>query len=613
MTILNINLSNQTITKTQLSAKDRELFIGNKTLAAKILYDRMTHGVDPLSEQNIVVITNSVLTGTGAPCSSRFNVSTKGPLTNLLISSNCGGSFGIYLKKAGYCALAIEGKSDHPCYIKINEDQISIENAEDWWGLTTSETQEQIKTKIGKNWGDLVIGPAGENLVRFACLLSERRAVGRGGIGAVFGSKNLKAVVVTGKKKISIVHPLDFKKSVHKWSQHLKKHPVTGEQFPNHGTSVLLNNVNRNSILPTANFKRRKYKYANEISGETMTEKYLVKNEGCRSCPIRCGRVVKVDGVNVKGPEYETIGMFGSNILNSDLQAIFKWNTLMDELGMDTISTGGVLAFAMEATQKGLIKSDLRFGFIDNIRKYIEDIAYRRGLGDDLAKGVLACSKKYGGEEFAMHSKGLEFAAYDPRGSVGLGLGYATANRGGCHLNAGYLVYFEVLSALRIPPKSPKGKAALVIFQQNLMEAVSSYGSCLFTSYALVPKFPIPFFGKIAGYLLFLLSPLIYFIDKYAQSILCFFIPTIHYDRVLSSITGRKITLGVLLKDGARGFTLERMFNLREQEIIDTLPERFLEEVPLKKMLKDYYRKRGWNSVGIPLKSTLKRYQLDTL
>jgi aldehyde:ferredoxin oxidoreductase len=493
--------------------------------------------------------------------------------------------------------------------------------------MDTEKAQEKLTELHGKKSGKMVIGPAGENLVRYACMISEERAVGRGGAGTVMGSKNLKGMVALGTGKVEVADPDGFKKAIKSWIDYLKKHPVTGDALPAYGTDGLLLKASTLNVLPTRNFSSGHFEHADEICGEAMAEKHLVKNAGCLSCPIRCARVVEVDGKQVKGPEFETVGMFGSNIGNRDLGLIKTWNVVMDRLGLDTITCGGVLGFAMEATEKGLMKTDLAFGKIDNIEQHINDIAWRRGIGNDLAEGVMRLSEKYGGAEFAMHAKGLEFAAYEPRGAVGHGLGYATANRGGCHLNSGYLVYFEALGPVNFDPLTPKAKPEYVIFQQNTLEALSACGSCIFTSYAVIPPqahTSITPYGPLAQVLSKVLlgsAPAIGAMVNLPGSALPIHLPMIPHSKAIARASGQKMSAGLFMEAGARGYNLERMFNVREGMVLDTLPRRLTEEhqipgrpetrVPLNKMLPRYYKVRGWDHRGVPQKKTLKALKLE--
>lgn len=625
---LDIDLSTGTIGTYEISNQDREVFLGNKGLAAKILYDNLTPGIDPLSPDNIMVINTGPLTGTGAPCSSRFNMSTKSAMTGGIASSNCGGNFGLYLKKAGYDGLIIRGRAPKPVYLTINETGVSITEASYWWGLNTEEVQEQIVERFGKKIGMLVIGPAGENLVRYACVLSGERALGRTGTGAVMGSKNLKAVLTWGQKPIPIHDPSGFKSAVKSWINTLRANPITGKTLPNYGTANLVNTTSGTYTLPTKNFMDGTYSDANKISGEQMAETDYAGNSGCVSCPIRCARNVMLDGKRVKGPEFETVGLWGANILNNDLRKIYKWNYIMDLYGMDTISCGGSIAFAMELNEKGLWENGLKFGEFDNINKILEDIAYRKGIGDELAEGVMRLSDKYGGKEFAMHSKGLEFASYEPRGAVGHGLGYATSNRGGCHINGGYLVFFEAVGPLTVDALTPKLKPALLVFNQNALEAVSVCGNCIFTTYAIVPgvvgkmvpKSSVQ--AKLVSELLVGSSPILELQDKLEEWMLPIHVPLIPQTKVLTKLTGMDISLGKFIAIGEAAFNMERIFNLREgfTSDDDSLPDRLTKEqqrpdvpdsiVRLDEMLPIYYKVRGWDEQGIPTPEKLKRMDM---
>ncbi|NLH49894.1 MAG: aldehyde ferredoxin oxidoreductase family protein [Myxococcales bacterium] len=612
----------------EISDRDRELFLGNKGLGTKIIWDHLKPGIDPLGEENLLVITTAPLTGTGAPCSSRFNVSCKSPLTGGVMSSNSGGTFGINLKRAGYDALVLAGKARQPIYIEITEDKIEIHDAADLWGLDTEETQAVLAKRHGKNIGQMVIGPAGENLVRFACIISGERAHGRGGVGAVMGSKMIKALVASGKKKIPIPNPEEYKKVIKEWIDLLKAHPATGGTLPAYGTLGMMGKANILSVLPTRNFQKGSYEFTDEIDGEALVKKHLKKNTGCLSCPIRCARVVEINGKEVKGPEYETVGMFGSNFGNRDLWKICEWNYLLDKMGLDTISAGSVIDFATELTEKGLLKSDLQWGDAARIAPLIEDIAHRRGLGNDLAEGAMRLSWKYGGEAFAIHSKGLELAAYEPRRSAGMGLGYATANRGGCHLNAGYMIYFENLGPVNVSPLSTLGKPQLAIFQQNAFDAISACGTCIFTSYAVLPGIaskvkPYGTMAKVLDITLRGSGGVLGMVLNLPAGMIPFHLPLIPHSKVIGTLTGMKMSLGEFLAAGDRVYNLERMFNIREGLVENRLPDRLTKEpqdpknpatkVALGAMLPVYYKTRGWDSRGIPTVKKLKGLGLDFL
>ena len=338
-------------------------------MAAKIIGDNVGPDVKPLSEENMMAITTGPFTGCGAPSSSRFNISTRSPQTGILTSSNCGGNFGYYLKKAGYDALLIVGKAKNHTWIEINNDKIEFHDADDLWGMKTSAVQVALEEKLkaannnkAVRNGKIVIGPAGENLVAYASVTSNERFAGRGGVGCVMGWKNLKAVTVTGNKEISVNNPEKLKKLNKKWFKYLRKHPLTGDQLPKLGTASLVSIMQGNGQLATKNYTYGTYDEYEKICGETLARDHNIVNKGCTSCPIKCARTVEVDGKQVKGPELETLALLSCGILNNNIEAVFKWNYEIDELGMDTISAANTLSFAMEANEKGLWDNGLRFG-----------------------------------------------------------------------------------------------------------------------------------------------------------------------------------------------------------------------------------------------------------
>lgn len=621
--VLKVDLTDRTVTEYPFTDEERELFLGGKIMAAKIVYDNVTEKIDPLSPENMLVITTGPMNAVGAPCSSRFNCSTISPLTGYYTSSNCGGDFGLHLKRAGLDGLIVTGKSEERIYLYVTPDGVEFKNADALWGMKTGETQQAIPEKGGK----FVIGPAGENLVKYACVISGERAAGRGGVGAVFGSKNLKGIVAYGIKSPEVYDKAKLRKVNKEWTARLKMHPTTGTQLPELGTAGLVTTMHSKNLLATNNYRSGKYEHFEDVSGETLREEHLVRNSGCTTCPIRCARVVKVDGKEVKGPEVETLGLFGPNILNRDIQSIFDWNYEMDELGMDTISCGNTLSFAMELNEKGMWDNGLEFGKIDNIRSLLDDIAHRRGIGDDLAEGSKRLSEKFGGKEFAMNAKGMELAAYEPRGAVGQGLGYAVANRGGCHLNGGYLVVMEGLG-LSINPYTTGAKAGLCAMFQDLMETCSAGGNCLFTTYAFFPTFLISkpngmiarVVNKVATKIGFAISLILRVPTALALHLPFNMLP---HTKAIAAATGMKMNFGRFIRIGERGYNLERLIDVRlgVSAKDDTLPERLTTElqiatnpkskVPLDKLKKKYYKVRYWDENGIPTKKLLKRLKLD--
>lgn len=613
--VLFVDLSEKTHSLFPWTDEDRKRTLGGKIMAADILLNHIKPGMKAFDADNWIVVTTGPLTGCGCPNSSRFNISTISPQTGIVTSSNCGGDFGLSLKRAGYDAVIFTGKADAPVRVDITPDDVKFSDASELWGLTTSETQAKLCPKLGK----LVIGPAGENKVLYACVFSNERTAGRGGVGAVFGDKNLKVVTAFGTMMPEVADREKLNTLNKKWVKTLKTHPLTGKQLPKLGTAGLVAPMQAHKILATKNFSAGRFDGFEKVSGEELAENHLVSNAACTTCVIRCARMVNVDNKIVKGPELEILGLMGPNIMNDDLGKILEWNYVIDELGMDAISVSGVVAFSMELKEKGLADFGLEFGKVDNITEILHKIARREGEYTHLADGTKRMSEIYGGEEFAIQAKGMELSAYEPRHAVGQGLGYATANRGGCHLNAGYLVVVEGLG-LDVNALTAHGKAQLAVMFQNLMEAVSASGECMFTSYAVLPGFLIdkpnmpltkivlaafPYVGPVINILSFF--PKLFKVN----------IPLVPHSYAVKYATGMKTTVGQMFAWGAYGYNTERISNiiLGQKAGADKLPKRLTEElqdpndprtkVPLEKMKKAYYHARGWKD-GVPTYRRLK-------
>jgi aldehyde:ferredoxin oxidoreductase len=621
--ICDINLSTGSVGEYPLSDEDREKYLGGRFVATKILWDELNPGADPLSPENILIVMTSPLTGTGAPSTSRYDISAKSPLTGLIGHSNSGGNFGMHLKRAGFDGVIVRGKAPKPVYIEFDNGSVHIRDASSIWGMNTQDAQKAM----GQG-GTMAIGPAGENQVLFASVVSQERSHGRCGMGAVMGSKNCKGMVARGSEKIPIHNNEEFKKHIKQWITMLQKHPATGEFAPRYGTAGFLTALSMNNALPTKNFSKGQYERAWNIGGERLAEEFLVKNSGCISCPIRCGRIVEINGKEVKGPEYEILSLLGSNMLIDDLDAIIKWNYQLDLLGLDAITTGTLMGFAAELNERGVWKCGIEFGKKDNISQIIEDIAYKRGIGEELSHGVRYLAKKYNALDYAPHVKGLELAAYEPRASVGHGLGYATASRGACHLDGGYMIYFEVTGPVTLNPHHYRSKPSWTILDQNLLAAVSAGGNCLFTSWTFVPNiaYKVPGRKWLFSLLQFILTHTWILIDitvKMPKWLIRFHIPLLPHTKAIELATGMKMDFGRYYLVGERGYTLERMFNIREGLTAkdDSLPARFTKEplmfgkkgytVPLDKMLKKYYKLRGWDALGRPTKKLLKKLEID--
>ena len=623
--VIMVDLSSETISEYPWSDEQRELYLGGKIMAARILCDHLTGKETAFSEDNWMVISTGPLTGTGAPSSARFNISALSPQTGTLASSNCGGSFGFHLKKAGYDALILKGRCNGRKWLEINEDQFTFHDADDLWGMKTGECQEKLAQLTGKKKaGKLCIGPAGENLVKYAGIISDERAAGRTGMGAVLGWKNLKAITVTGSKTVPVYDKEKCTEWCKKWFAYLQSHPLTGNQLPKVGTAGLVSSMQMRGLLSTKNYSAGQYEHFEDVSGERLAEEFNITNKGCLTCPIRCARTVMVQGKAVKGPELETLGLLGGNICNNDLQKILDWNYELDELGMDTISTANTIAWAMEANEQGLWDNGLKFGSVEELSAIFDDITHRRGIGDELAEGSKRLSKKYGGKEFAMHSKGLELAAYEPRRAVGQGLGYAVSNRGGCHLNGGYLVILEGLG-LNVDAQTPKAKADFTMLFQDLMETISASGQCLFTSYAFFPGFlltkPNGIITQTVNKVATHIGGAVRLINKFPR-VAALHLPVFHHTKMIKLATGMYMDFGKYIQIGERGYTMERYINCKFgiSEANDKLPKRLTDvpqdpgnpktKIPLETMKKTYYAARGWDKNGIPTEATLRRLKI---
>ena len=638
-----VDLSTGKIENYPISREYFNLFLGGKTLAARILLDIMPASLDPLDPASVIIINTGPLNGTGAPSSSRFNMSFKNVLTGGIASSNSGGTFGFMMKRAGYDGIIIKGRAAEPSFIDITDGKILIKSAAELWGLDTEKTQESLPAHYGK----LVIGPAGENLVRYASALSGDRCSGRCGCGAVMGSKNLKALIAFGTRMPPVYNPVKFSRFIKKWTAFIQNHPMTGDALPHYGTMGLVNKANASGALPTHNFKFGHYEHADKVSGETFAETLLTRNYGCVSCPIRCERRVMKELSSqeesgskmeadakvcreIKGPEYETAGFFGPNIDASDLSAVIDLNYICDLLGMDTISAASSIAFAMELKENHIADFGVEFGNVKNLGEVLNKIASREGICADLADGSKKMSEKYGGKEYAMHSKGLEMASYEPRRSVGMGLGYAVSNRGGCHLNGGYLALLESVGVISADAQNPGGKAELTIFMQNVLEAVGAAGFCYFSAQTFIPAIffrlgPNHFITRLAGKIIPLAGLPVRFMLA-MKSLLRFntFYLLPHAEAVRLA-TGLPMYTGSFIKLGERSYNLERLFSQREGlgSRDDSLPDRLTKTpqiqgrsdtvVPLSKMLPLYYKVRGWGKNGIPSKRKLKSLGIGEL
>jgi aldehyde:ferredoxin oxidoreductase len=598
--LLEIDLNTGKTKDTLISDETFEKYLGGRGLGARLLFDMVPAEIDPLSPENVLIFLTGPFTATLVPGSSKFVVITKSPLTNGWCDSYSSGRIAVELKKVGYDGMAIQGKANNPCYLRIDNRGAELKEANLIWGRDSFETEKMLRESEGDGpVGVSSIGPAGEKLCRFACINSDLyRQAGRGGVGAVMGSKNLKAIVVKGKNDVDLY---DRKRLVELNRENLQKAKTSAvaQARMKYGTPLTLNITHTGGILPTKNFQFGTWEQALEKIDSVGVYKNTTSHKGCLSCFTHCGMVTRISegkyrGGELEGPEYETLGMFGSNQLIDDLPSIIQANILCDKLGLDTISTGNVIGFVMECFDRELISSketggiEIRFGDAEASLAAIEMMAYRRGFGDIMAEGVKILSQRIGkdSDRFAMHVKGMEFPAYEPRGAFGSGLSYAVSPRGACHRRA-WPPAKEILGGY--PPYTIEGKAAMIkeLYNEN----------CVLHS-LLVCDMPAKFIPLSLD----------------------------DYSRYWEAATGKIVSREDFQKIAERIETLIRMFNNREGHTRkdDTLPYRTLHEPlldgpakgqcigeqNLNRMIDEYYELRGWDRLGIPTEETLKKYQL---
>jgi aldehyde:ferredoxin oxidoreductase len=582
--VLHVSLSDGAITREALQKDMIADYLGGRGLGVKLLYDALSPGVDPLSPDNLLIFAVGPVTATSVPTAGRSVVVTKSPLTGTVLDSNVGGYIGAFIRKAGYAAIVFKGRSEKPVYLWIDDHDVEIRDAKKVWGADVETTTDKLLEATDAKAHVACIGPGGENQVKLSSIMTDKhRAYGRGGVGAVMGSKNLKALVVKGTGKVAVDDEERLAHAVKRARRLIKKNPVTDKSLPVYGTAVLVNLANEYGMLPTHNFQEGMFNDAEGVSGEKLLERLSVRTYRCYGCPIGCGRISKAYGEEVGGPEYETIWALGPQCGVNDLEWIAMANHRCNVLGIDTISVGSTIGCAMELVQRGKLDAPLEFGKTEGILELIEDIGHARGLGAELGEGSRILADRYGAPELAMQVKGLELPAYDPRGAQGHALGYATSNRGGCHLRS-YLIGPEILGVpVQVDRDRPEGKADLVILYQNLSAAMDAFVLCRFTNFA-------------------------FSVDDYAEFV--------------SACTGIPIDGHGLLAIGERIWNLERLFNMREgiDGSADTLPPRFKVPLPeggtrnrvvlMDEMLPEYYRLRGWDTKGRPTKERLDRLGL---
>lgn len=590
--IARINLTNGEIKVEELDMELAKKFIGGRGLGTKMIYDEGIATVDPLSEDNKLIYITGAMTGTKTPTSGRYMVVTKSPLTGMIASSNSGGIWGAKLKYAGWDAIIVEGKASTPTYINIEDDKIELLSAVEYVGMLSEEIDAVLK-KVHEKCSVLNIGPAGENLSLLAAIMNDKdRAAGRSGVGAVMGSKNLKAITVTASKtSINTFNPEALQEVTKTSLKMIKDNGVTGAGLPTYGTAVLVNIINNTGAFPTRNWQESYYEKADDTSGESLKDNYLVKNGFCHRCPIGCARVINVEGKVAGGPEYEPLWAYGGNCGINDLNAINIANYWCNEYGLDAISTPCTIAAAMELYEKGYIKEEecagvpLTWGNTDAIIEWTKRMGEAKlPLAKLMADGSYRLCEFYGHPEISMTVKKQEMPAYDARAIQGIGITYATSNRGGCHVR-GYMISPEVLGLPeQLDRTATEGKALWAKIFQDLTAVIDSMGLCLFTSFALgAPQ----------------------------------------YAEMLNAGTGTNYTVEGLLEVGERIYNIERMFNkaagMKPED--DRLPKRLTEE-PITNgpsegqvsqiaiTLPQYYKVRGWEN-AFPTQETIERLGLN--
>ena len=606
--ILRVNLSESKVSEEKIPEDLFDKYLTGAGLATHYLYHDVPKGADPLGPENELIAMTGPLTGATAPSTGRYNWVFKSPLTDIWGQSNVGGFWGVDFKKTGFDGIIFQGASPEPVYLVIDEDKAELRDAKHLWGKSVSETTKLIKEELGEKFEVVCIGVAGENQVRYATIMNDlHRAAGRCGGGAVMGSKRLKAIAVRGKKPVNIADPAAFDRTAKKQFELLDQHmfKVTLETF---GTNAVIDMVNVRGGFPTRNWQTGVFPELEEINAQALSEKVLVEPLGCFACPLKCGRKSEIregkyKGAKGEGPEYESVGTLGGQCLVTDMEAITKAHYLCNDYGLDTISTGSTIAFAIECYEKGILtKSDtdgleLKFGDADVVIELVHKIAKREGFGDLLAEGTRRMSRKLGkgSERFAMNVKGLELPAYDSRAVQITGLAYATANRGGDHITA-YIqgpTFLDIPflcipdSRIKDPLVADPEEVHVLVDLENVMGALDTLGACKFMGFCVASE---------------------------------------EWVELVAHCLGREFTYDDMVKVGERAYNLARVFSIREglTRADDTLPPRLLEEpLPegmaegkvnenLPAMLDKYYELRGWDkATGKPTPEKLKELGLE--
>jgi len=537
MKIFSVDLTHEKVKVIEVPKEWEKLYIGGKGIATKLLYERLQPKTDPFSPENIIIFGIGPVNGITLPGASRLTCVFKSPLTFGYGESQCGGYIAYEFKKAGVDFLCITGKSKKPIYLLIEDESVEIRDASHLWGKNTYETEEILRKDHG---GEVLsIGQAGENLVRFACITHRKgRQFGRCGAGAVMGSKNLKAVVIKGSNEIKVYDPEGLKE-FRKW---MNENIVSKlESMTKYGTPAIASLTNEAGVFPTRYWEKGSFEFFEDISAESL-QKYVKRKTSCYACPVACGKIREVDGIEVEGPEYETLFAFGSLCYNNDIKSIIKANDLCDRYGMDTISTGNTIAFLMACSEKGEVDEKIEFGDSDKIIELVKKIAFREGIGNILAEGTKRAAEILKVSVEPVHVKGLEPPGYDPRGLYGMALAYVTSQRGACHMRS--CAYRPNLAGA-IDRFSVKGQAALVKDLEDFYCIVDSLVYCRFLC--------LPMIGM------------------YWEDI----------SKLLKIVTGKDFSVQELKEAGERIYNLTKKFNEREGIKEDKLPNLFFKS-PLK-------------------------------
>lgn len=598
--ILRVDLSTGTITKEPTPVKVAQEFIGGRGFGAYFLYKEVPVGADPLGPENKLIISSGPMSGLLIPGAGKCDFTTKSPLTGGYASASMGGHFTAEIKYAGFDSIVIQGISSKPVYLYIENDKIELRDAGEYWGKGTIGVEKELKEKLGEEFQIAVIGPGGENVVPYACINHDfGRQAGRGGVGAVMGVKKLKAIAIHGTKAIPVADPVEYRKAG-KALYKACKDAAFLQEWTRYGTTVVTSWCDEVGALPTKNFSSGSFEDGKNLYAQVMREKIVITDKGCFGCPSPCGKYSRNKKYNsyVEGPEYETIGLMGSNLGISDIEAVAQANLLADDLGIDSISAGNAIGWAMECYEKGIFTKsdtdglDLKFGNIQGTFDLIGKISRKEGLGDLLSKGVKKASKIVGkgSEKFAIHVKGMEQSAYATHNATAMLLAYMTCDVGAHHNRSWAITYdLQVGRDLVVPEK-----VARVIWLQNFRPMFDVLGGCRLQWVELG-------------------------IDRDL------------YVPALKAITGIHRTWEDFEKVGERIWNLTRLYWARENEGFgrewDMPSPRFYEDAPrsgatkgqitkledVNKLLDMYYQQRGWTDNGLPTTEILTNLNLVEL